>query len=138
MELARDRVAALLPPGGKVIFTSGATEAINTVLRGSKGDVLTFAAEHAAVLDCKPAVEAQGRKFEILPVKSGGRADLVELRKAAAKKTALRRLRLYSFCAGPMRRRLFSLPNEAKRRVEGFITLRQQPTSKWRGCQILK
>ena len=55
VELARDRVAALFPPGGRVIFTSGATEALNTVLRGSTGDVLTFAAEHAAVLDCARA-----------------------------------------------------------------------------------
>ncbi len=89
VELARDRVAALFPPGGKVIFTSGATEAINTVLRGSKGDVLTFAAEHAAVLDCQPAVEAQGRKFGVLPVGSGGQANLVELRGAATKQTGV-------------------------------------------------
>lgn len=89
VELARDRVAALFPPGGKVIFTSGATEALNTVLRGSKGNVLTFAAEHAAVLDCKPAVEAQGREFEILPADAGGRADLAALRKTATKQTGI-------------------------------------------------
>ncbi len=89
VELARDRVAALFPPGGKVIFTSGATEALNTVLRGSKGDVLTFAAEHAAVLDCKPAVEAEGRRFDVLPVKSGGRANLAELREAAKEQTGI-------------------------------------------------
>jgi len=89
VELARDRVAALFPPGGKVIFTSGATEALNTVLRGSKGDVLTFAAEHAAVLDCKAPVEAQGRSFGILPVTSGGLADLAELRKAATRQTGI-------------------------------------------------
>ena len=87
VELARDRVAALFPPGGKVIFTGGATEAINTVLRGSKGDVLTFAAEHAAALDCQPAVEAQGRKFGVLPVGSGGHANLIELRGAVTKQT---------------------------------------------------
>ncbi|MEV9338348.1 aminotransferase class V-fold PLP-dependent enzyme, partial [Klebsiella pneumoniae] len=29
VELARDQVAALLPPGGTLAFTSGATEALN-------------------------------------------------------------------------------------------------------------
>ena len=89
VELARDRVAALFPAGGKVIFTSGATEALNTVLRGSKGDVLTLAAEHAAVLDCSRAVEAKDRKFKILPVESDGRADLAALRKSATRQTGI-------------------------------------------------
>ena len=31
VEVAREQVAALLPPGGRVVFTSGATEAINLV-----------------------------------------------------------------------------------------------------------
>ncbi|HBM72904.1 MAG TPA: aminotransferase, partial [Erythrobacter sp.] len=35
VEMARDQVAALFPAGGKVIFTSGATEAINLAIRGS-------------------------------------------------------------------------------------------------------
>ena len=53
IELARDQVAALLPPGGRVIFTSGATEAINLAIRGSGkgGGVSVSAIEHAAVLD---------------------------------------------------------------------------------------
>ncbi len=53
IELARDRVAALFPPGGTVIFTSGATEAINLAIRGSGkgGTVSVSALEHAAVLD---------------------------------------------------------------------------------------
>ncbi len=36
IELARDQVSALFPAGGKVIFTSGATEAINLAIRGSR------------------------------------------------------------------------------------------------------
>lgn len=75
VEVAREQVAALLPPGGRVAFTSGATEALNWALRGTAGDVATFATEHAAVLDCARAVEAQGRRFAVLPVDSGGRAD---------------------------------------------------------------
>ena len=37
METARERVGSLLPDGGKVIFTSGATEALNMVLQGTPG-----------------------------------------------------------------------------------------------------
>ena len=35
VELARDQVAALMPPGGRVIFTGGATEALNLAIRGT-------------------------------------------------------------------------------------------------------
>ncbi len=53
VDLARDQVAALLPPGGQVVFTSGATEATNLAIRGtgSGGSVSVSAIEHAAVLD---------------------------------------------------------------------------------------
>lgn len=53
VEFAREQVAALFPAGGKVIFTSGATEAINLAIRGSSkgGTVSVSAIEHAAVLD---------------------------------------------------------------------------------------
>ncbi|EDL48892.1 cysteine desulfurase family protein [Erythrobacter sp. SD-21] len=57
VEFARDQVAALFPAGGKVIFTSGATEAINLAIRGTApngkeaGTVSVSAIEHAAVLD---------------------------------------------------------------------------------------
>ena len=52
VEVARDQVAALLPPGGRVIFTSGATEAINLAIFGCGLPVSAAATEHAAVLDC--------------------------------------------------------------------------------------
>ncbi|MCL9998271.1 MAG: cysteine desulfurase [Erythrobacter sp.] len=76
VETARERVAALLPEGGRLVFTSGATEAINAVILGTSGDVVTFATEHAAVLDCAEAVLAQGRRFTVLPVTPDGRADV--------------------------------------------------------------
>lgn len=61
IELARDQVAALLPPGGRVIFTGGATEAINLAVRGTvtEGAVAVSAIEHAAVLDTAAAVGPQ-------------------------------------------------------------------------------
>lgn len=67
VELARDQVAALMPPGGRVVFTSGATEAINLAIRGTggPGNVAVSAIEHAAVLDTAPgahrlAVDGEG------------------------------------------------------------------------------
>ncbi|WP_086734255.1 cysteine desulfurase family protein [Erythrobacter colymbi] len=89
VEAARDQVAALMPTGGRTIFTSGATEALNMVLLGTTGDVLTFATEHAAVLDCAVAVEAQGRRFTVLPVLPDGRADLEALKAALTPQTGL-------------------------------------------------
>ncbi len=54
VEVAREQVAALLPKGGRVIFTSGATEAINMAIKGSgcNANIAAPATEHAAVLDC--------------------------------------------------------------------------------------
>ncbi|MFW2852353.1 cysteine desulfurase family protein [Sphingomonas sp. TX0543] len=51
IEVARARIAALLPDGGRVVFTSGATEALNWAIKGVDGPVVTIATEHAAVLD---------------------------------------------------------------------------------------
>ncbi|MBQ95684.1 MAG: aminotransferase [Actinobacteria bacterium] len=53
IELARDQVAALFPPNGRVIFAGGATEALNLAIRGSGqgGTVSCSAIEHSAVGD---------------------------------------------------------------------------------------
>lgn len=52
IEVARDQVAALFPKGGRVIFTSGATEALNLAIRGgAEGAKACSAIEHSAVLD---------------------------------------------------------------------------------------
>jgi len=89
VEAARENVAALMPAGGQTIFTSGATEALNTVLLGTQGDVFTFATEHAAVLDCRRAIEAQGRRFTVLPVLPDGRANLDALQAALTPQAGL-------------------------------------------------
>ena len=67
VEVARDQIAALLPTGGRVIFTSGATEAINLSIMGCGLPVVAAATEHAAVLDCVHA-----RQGCVLPVGEGG------------------------------------------------------------------
>lgn len=73
VEVAREQVAALLPPGGRVIFTSGATEAINLALVGSGGRKLAVSAiEHAAVMDTARAIDPA---VSILPVSKVGIID---------------------------------------------------------------
>ncbi len=70
VEVARDQVAALLPPGGRVIFTSGATEAINLAILGSGAKRLAVSAiEHAAVLDSARFVDPD---CTVLPVDGAG------------------------------------------------------------------
>ena len=78
VEVARERVAALLPDGGSVSFTSGATEALNWAIKGVGGPVVTLATEHAAVLD---TVEAIGGAT-VLPVGRDGLVDLDVARRA--------------------------------------------------------
>jgi len=69
VEVARAQVATLLPPGGRVVFTSGATEALNWAIKGTQGPITTIATEHAAVLD---TVRASGRAATILGVGGDG------------------------------------------------------------------
>ena len=67
---ARDQVAGLLPPGGRVIFTSGATEAINLAILGSGARRIAVSAiEHSAVLD---TARASGAVVDVVPVSAGG------------------------------------------------------------------
>jgi cysteine desulfurase len=77
VEVARDQVAALLPTGGRVAFTGGATEALNWAIKGAGGPIVTIATEHAAVLDTAEAVG----NATILRV---GRDGLVDLEQARA------------------------------------------------------
>jgi cysteine desulfurase len=77
VEVARERVAALFPPGGQVIFTSGATEALNLALRGCEPGregrpVAVGAIEHSAVLNT--ALDLPG-DTTILPVDRDGLID---------------------------------------------------------------
>ena len=77
VEVARERVAALFPPGGSVVFTSGATEALNLALRGCEPGragrpVAIGAIEHSAVLNT--ALDLPG-DTTILPVDRDGLVD---------------------------------------------------------------
>ena len=73
VEVAREQVAALLPPGGRVIFTGSATEALNLALVGTGARRLAVSAiEHAAVLDTARAIDPE---LTLLPVDAEGLVD---------------------------------------------------------------
>lgn len=73
VEVARAQVAALCPPGGRVIFTSGATEALNLAIIGSGRKKLAVSAiEHAAGLDTARFVDPD---VAVLPVDAAGLVD---------------------------------------------------------------
>lgn len=77
VERARDEVASLLPGGGRLLFTSGATEALNIAIQGAPaGGIVTIATEHAAVLDTVKALGVSGREVTILPVGADGLVDM--------------------------------------------------------------
>ncbi|WP_374587685.1 cysteine desulfurase family protein [Novosphingobium sp.] len=82
VEVAREQVAALFPPGGRVVFTGSATEAINLAIRGGpNGPVAVSAIEHAAVRDTarwfdadhELAVDADGLIDPEVPFPEGAR-----------------------------------------------------------------
>lgn len=94
VELARDRIAAPFGPGGRLIFTSGATEALNWAIKGIALDhprrrIVTTAIEHAAVLDTVGWLERQGHEVVVLPVDRDGIVDRDAARAAITDDTAL-------------------------------------------------
>jgi cysteine desulfurase len=73
VEVAREQVAALLPKGGRVVFTSGATEALNQAIRAvPRGSIAISAIEHSAVVN---AALATGAAVHELPVSTDGLVD---------------------------------------------------------------
>lgn len=70
VEVAREQVAALFPARGRVIFTSGATEALNLAILGCGARRMAVSAiEHAAVLDTARFADPE---CAVLPVSAGG------------------------------------------------------------------
>lgn len=97
VDTARAQVAALLNcTAQEIIFTSGATEAINMAIRGvlsawsSRGKhLITAATEHKAVLDTCRDLEQQGCELTVLPVNREGIVDAAALRAALRPDTVL-------------------------------------------------
>jgi cysteine desulfurase len=87
---------ALGDPKGRLIFTSGGTEADNLGVAGAartlrgKGDHLILSAvEHPAVLHPAEALAREGFRLSLLPVDSQGAVDLNALEKLITPKTLL-------------------------------------------------
>jgi cysteine desulfurase len=80
----------------ELIFTSGATEAINIAIKGvaesysNKGKhIITVSTEHKAVLDTCKDLERKGCEVTYLPVQFNGLIDLSELERAIRTDTIL-------------------------------------------------
>jgi len=97
VEIARERVAAMIgASANEIIFTSGATEAINLAIRGfceankSRGNhIVTCVTEHKAVLDTCLDLEDKGYDITYLPVDASGTIDLQRLEDAITNETIL-------------------------------------------------
>lgn len=97
VEQARERVAQALKVDTKeIFFTSGATEAINTVLKGvyqryqAKGrHIITSPAEHKAVLTVCEQLRGEGAEVTYLSVNAQGLIDTDELKRSIREDTVL-------------------------------------------------
>lgn len=99
VEVARERVRDSLGgagEGGKLYFTSGATEAINWALKGAaarlpadRRRIVTVATEHAAVLDTVDWLGAMGFEIVLLPVSPDGFVERAALEAAVDRRTGL-------------------------------------------------
>ncbi len=97
VDKARKQVADFIgAESSEIIFTSGATEAINMALKGvfeayqSKGNhIITCKTEHKAVLDTCAYLEEKGAIVTYLNVDREGRIDLDELKESFTGKTIL-------------------------------------------------
>jgi cysteine desulfurase len=97
VKAARTQVALLIGAEPyEIIFTSGATEAINLAIKGvaenyqNKGKhIVTVKTEHPAVLDTCKYLESKGFEITYLPVKQDGIIDLNELKSVLRNDTIL-------------------------------------------------
>jgi len=94
---AREQIADFInAESNELIFTSGATEAINMAIKGvaesysNKGKhIITASTEHKAVIDTCKDLERKGFEVTYLPVQPNGLIDLAELEKAIRLDTIL-------------------------------------------------
>ncbi|WP_417460815.1 cysteine desulfurase family protein [Kordiimonas sp.] len=97
LDIARQQVASVIAADeGEVIFTSGATEANNLVLKGvmdawgkKRPHMVTVATEHKCVLEAAAVCAHHGYDVTILPVGGDGIVDLNRVEEAITGSTAL-------------------------------------------------
>lgn len=76
VEVAREALLAQLPSGGRLFFTSGATEALNWALRCSgTGGIALADFEHAATRDTAHWLASKGRALHSLALRADGLID---------------------------------------------------------------
>ena len=97
VEAARAQVAGLIGARSReIVFTSGATESINTALKGAaaarrtRGNhIITLQTEHRAVLDSLNRLEEGDFRVSYLPVAPGGLVELERLERTIGDETIL-------------------------------------------------
>ncbi|WP_339903883.1 cysteine desulfurase family protein [uncultured Cyclobacterium sp.] len=97
VETAREQVATLIgAEADEIIFTSGATEALNLGIKGmaqmadpGKNHLITIATEHKAVLDTMESLADQGFELTCLPVGAEGEISLDQLKSSFRENTLM-------------------------------------------------
>lgn len=94
---SREQIAYLIGARPEeIIFTSGATEAINLAIKGlfeanreQRDHIITVSTEHKAVLDTCKYLETKGASVTYLPVQKSGLISLSDLEEAISERTLL-------------------------------------------------
>jgi cysteine desulfurase len=97
VETAQMQVAQLInAKTEEIIFTSGATESINTAIKGitsqyneKKNQIITCATEHSAVLNTLEVIRNKGFDITVLPVNRMGQIDLEQFEQAISERTLM-------------------------------------------------
>lgn len=96
VDISREKVARLIgAKPNEIVFTSGATEAINLALFGlaesnpNKNHIITCETEHKAVLDSCAKLEKNGMQVTYLEVDNAGQVDLNKLEDNITERTLL-------------------------------------------------
>lgn len=95
IEKVRQNIANIINESTEnIIFTSGATESNNTIIKGyiektKKREILISSIEHKSVLNVAKYLAKKGIKIKFLKVDENGKIDLDYLKKSLSKETAL-------------------------------------------------
>lgn len=96
MEEARRTIASTLPPGGRIVFTSGGTESDNTAIfsavrknRRQGRRIITTAAEHPAVMETCRRLAEDGWDIVYVPTDADGVMKLSAFEEALNQETIL-------------------------------------------------
>ena len=85
LDRARDQAAAAVgAERTELVFTSSGTESVNLALFGTRGPLLTWAAEHQAVLGAARRMQALGRPVTIAPVDAAASVDVGAIKAGTA------------------------------------------------------